>query len=175
FPFTVQGSETSIALGAMYDLVGSRIPANPPDGSAPVLRWEGSAKSQPIDVGGGYSIVIDSGNYVKVTDVQPNSFTFTTLPGHFDGPGATITFQTTVENGHVIFQQIASAPDAGWFESLAAPVVAQDFTWKEQAKALEKDTHDPDALEKGSQFIADQTFGVVSPDASGGLAAAVQQ
>lgn len=42
---------------------------------------------------------------VKVTTVTSTSFTFTTLPGHFDPVGSTITFSTYVSGGNVYLRQ----------------------------------------------------------------------
>jgi len=44
---------------------------------------------------------------VKVTSETPTSFTFTTLPGHFDPPGSTITFTVYRSNGHMYLKQTA--------------------------------------------------------------------
>ena len=48
---------------------------------------------------------------VRVTDMTPTSFTFSTFPGHSEGFPATITFRTRVDSrGHVIFSASARGP-----------------------------------------------------------------
>jgi hypothetical protein len=40
-----------------------------------------------------------------VTNVTPTSFRFTTLPGHFDPPGSTVTFRIYESSGHMYLEQ----------------------------------------------------------------------
>lgn len=55
---------------------------------------------------------------VEVTNVTPTSFTFTTLPGHFDPPGSTITFSVHESGGHLYLEQTAHWKFAGGFKGL---------------------------------------------------------
>jgi RHS repeat-associated protein len=49
-------------------------------------------------------------NPVRVTEVSPTSFTFTTMLGHFDPEGSTIRFSTYVDDaGNVLLEQHAAA------------------------------------------------------------------
>lgn len=78
----------------------------------------------------------DNGNFVRVESVTPTSFTFLTLDGHFDGPGATITFSAVERNGVVLLRQEGYAPTAGAFNSTFAPFGATSITWQYQAATL---------------------------------------
>ena len=77
----------------------------------------------------------DNGNFVRVTDVTETSFTFRTLPGHFDGVGATIKFSTHEEGGVVYLQHDGFAPNAGIVQALVVPFGAA-VTWTQQAYNL---------------------------------------
>jgi hypothetical protein len=64
-----------------------------------VIGWRGE---QEIELGHEYDLAnrensplfpLPPGRFpIRVTEITPNSFTFTTLPGHFDPEGSTITF-----------------------------------------------------------------------------------
>jgi hypothetical protein len=47
---------------------------------------------------------------VEVTDISPTSFEFTSLPGHFDGPGRKIRFTIHDRNGTVYLRHTSNAP-----------------------------------------------------------------
>jgi hypothetical protein len=112
FPFDVlptDGGENSIRLGGEYELKNR--------GSLP------------------YPLPNTRGNPVRVVEVTPNSFTFETLPGHFDPPGSRITFRTYLdaEKGlhleHYGATERMADPDNIY---VIGPYVA-DFTWQKQA------------------------------------------
>lgn len=115
FPFNVEGQsgEKSIVLGSEYDLVnkpGKLFPL--PPGRHPI----------------------------KVTEVTEHSFTFTTLEGHFDTPGSTITFTIYKDiNGIIHLEQygVALPSKEPSFKFLLAPDMAK-FAWDEQADNLRK-------------------------------------
>jgi hypothetical protein len=77
---------------------------------------------------------------IQVTEKTPNSFTFTTLPGHFDSPGSTITFYTwadekgTVHLGHL---GIAEPSADHSLKFIVAPDAAA-WTWDQQANNLRR-------------------------------------
>lgn len=75
---------------------------------------------------------------VKVTTVTSTSFTFTTLPGHFDPVGSTITFSTYVSGGNVYLRQTGwwNIHDPGeWAKAEATQPVAF-FTWQKMSDNL---------------------------------------
>ena len=115
FPFNVEGSggEKSIVLGGKYDLVnkpGKFLPL--PPGRHPI----------------------------EVSEVTEHSFTFRTLPGHFDTPGSTITFiiyEDTNGNIHIEHDGVALPATDPSIKYLFAPDMAK-LTWDEQAANLSK-------------------------------------
>jgi hypothetical protein len=85
-----------------------------------------------------------SNSPVQVVNVGRTSFTFKTLPGHFDPPGSTITFTVYESGGHMYLEQTASwkfAPGAAGVTQRAeayasvAPAIA---TWTQQGNNLRK-------------------------------------
>jgi RHS repeat-associated protein len=78
----------------------------------------------------------DWGNHVVVENVTSTSFTFRTLPDHFDGPDALITFTTYEKDGKVYLQQEAYAPLAGEIGRFIAPLGARGLIWPLQAFRL---------------------------------------
>jgi hypothetical protein len=109
-----------------------------------------------IELGGEYNLVDSSwailnplvyalflppgGPYpVRVTEVGPRSFTFTSLPGHFDEPGSTIRFSTYLDNaGNVHFVHDGNARESpDWrVTNVAAPALAPDTVWRLQESNL---------------------------------------
>jgi hypothetical protein len=75
---------------------------------------------------------------IVISAITPTSFTFTTLPGHFDPEGSTITFTTWVDDaGRLHLEQYgttlpSSEPDATF---TAAPALAR-LAWNQQASNL---------------------------------------
>ncbi len=115
FPFNVEGygGEKDINLGSEYDLV------NKP------------GKFFPLPPGR---------HPIKVTEVTPTAFTFTTLEGHFDTPGSTITFTIYEDtNGNIHLEHYGKAIPSKEPSSiyLLAPYIAK-ITWDEQADNLSK-------------------------------------
>jgi RHS repeat-associated protein len=120
FPFPIGGCST-IVLDAECHLQATAIPT---------FRWG-------IFAGQGFAA---SGSYVgddpvRVTSVTSTSFTFTSLPGHFDGPNGTITFRTYEENGDLYLCQVAHAPNASWVVNIFGPEIAKTV-WAQQAANL---------------------------------------
>jgi hypothetical protein len=85
----------------------------------------------------------DTGNLVTVEHTTPTQFTFKTLPGHFDGAGALISFRTYEIDGKVYLEQTAWAPHAG-FNTNMAPHGATTWTWPHQAQNLHDQLLNPD-------------------------------
>jgi len=116
FPFQVLGhqGEQEILKGHFYDLMNRE---NSPLSPMPPGRFP-----------------------VQVTEKTPNSFTFTTFPGHFDSPGSTITFyiwadpKGTVHLGHL---GIAEPSADQSLKFIVAPYVAA-WTWDQQANNLRR-------------------------------------
>lgn len=112
FPFQVLGhqGETEILLGHVYDLTNrSLLPFPLPPGRFPVM----------------------------VTQVTATSFTFTTLPGHFDPPGSTITFTTWADSSgsvHLEHRGVTTRGDASP-SYIVAPTLAGE-AWDLQAARL---------------------------------------
>jgi hypothetical protein len=116
FPFQVQGHqrEREILLGRTYDLTNrDNSPLLPlPPGRFPV----------------------------QVTAKTLTSFTFTTLPGHFDAEGSTVTFSIwadqagTVYLGHLGIAEPSSDPS---LQFVIAPYMAA-WTWDQQASNLRR-------------------------------------
>jgi hypothetical protein len=115
FPFQVLGhnGEKEIILGRTYDLTNrpssSFFPL--PPGRFPVM----------------------------VTQVTPTSFTFTTLEGHFDGPGSKVTFSTVVDSTGLIHLEhkglaVSDQPSPQY---LIAPTFAEK-AWDIQAANLRR-------------------------------------
>jgi hypothetical protein len=79
-------------------------------------------------------------NPVKVTEVTPTSFTFTTLPGHFDPPGSTITFKTYVdESGSVHLQHRGiTAPTGSSSPTYLLGPSGGNRAWSRQSASLRK-------------------------------------
>ncbi len=97
--------------------------------------------SKPFDAGSYYDLQHarfpgDVGNFVRVTQMDPTSFTFTTLEGHFDGPGATIKFETIDRDGKVFLRQTAFAPNVNFLVAGAAQFGAVKWVWPLQAENL---------------------------------------
>ena len=118
FPFSVvplDGAPPSIVAGDSYDLQGPLLP--------------------------GFGIPYDH-NPVNVSEEDLVSFTFTTLPGHFDLPGSTIEFSTDVEGGFVCLHQDAKARTQ--FETVANhAAVGAHYAWSLMAGALQRDLSRP--------------------------------
>jgi hypothetical protein len=79
---------------------------------------------------------------VEVIATSPTSFTFKTLPGHFDPPGSTITFTVYESGGHMYLEQtghwnfasgMAGVEQRAMAYSSVAPAVA---TWTQQGNNL---------------------------------------
>jgi hypothetical protein len=114
FPFQVVGRWDSIQKDEKYNLLDARYPGDTgPDGN---------------------------GNWVKVTDVQRCSFTFTigAEGQHMSGTGGTIQFQTYEAGGQVYLRQVANAPNAPPGENIYAPIGAY-VKWAWQAASLARD------------------------------------
>jgi RHS repeat-associated protein len=128
FPFDVKGlqGEKEITLGHSYNLV------NKVGGLLPLPPGE-SLMGQPYPV--------------QVTQVSGTSFTFTTLPGHFDPIGSTITFTTWVDpESNIHLEQYGRTtqsdhPDEMYFY---APLFA-GFSWDIQANNLRNWLRDGEA------------------------------
>src|SRR5262249_53254204 len=111
FPFDVLGQrgERSIILGCKYDLTNRGAYVLLPPGRFPVM----------------------------VTQVLPTSFTFTTLEGHFDAPGSTITFTFRVDSYgtiHLEHRATAASGDPSLIY-LLAPAMSE-IIWDAQANAV---------------------------------------
>jgi hypothetical protein len=141
FPFHIKGSE-SIQLGSVYELQNVRVP-----------NLTGQAPGA------------DLRNYVVVSEVGPTTFSFATLPGHFDGAHGVITFTTYERDGFIYLQQNGDAPEASWFNSLAVPVGVW-LPWRIQAENLATAAQFPETLTAGKDFIEHQVFGAVTVDLS---------
>jgi RHS repeat-associated protein len=79
----------------------------------------------------------DNGNGVKVTGCTDTSFTFTTLPGHFDPPGSTISFRTFVDEHGTLFLEQHGETVAPIFLDKATEFGAK-LTWADQAENLKR-------------------------------------
>jgi hypothetical protein len=76
--------------------------------------------------------------WVQVTDVMGYHFTFTTLPGHFDPPGSTISFSVYNKGEDVYLRQTATWNIHNWAQRLKAWSTEGPawLTWQEQADNL---------------------------------------
>jgi RHS repeat-associated protein len=77
--------------------------------------------------------------WVRITSVSDTSFTFTTLPGHFDPPGSTITFTVyRGEDGDMWLRQSAVWQLSGPWELTKAKVSAAGawVSWRRQSNNL---------------------------------------
>lgn len=72
---------------------------------------------------------------VTITDVQSQSFSFTSGAGHVAGPGGTITFSTYEKDGAVYLREVAHAPNASWWENIVDPPGAH-WNWDHLASNL---------------------------------------
>lgn len=72
---------------------------------------------------------------VTITDVQSQSFTFTSGQGHIAGAGGTITFSTYEKDGAVYLREVAHAPNASWWENIIDPRGAY-WNWNHLASNL---------------------------------------
>jgi hypothetical protein len=81
---------------------------------------------------------------IEIAELTATSFTFLTLPGHFDGVGGTIKFSTVERGGVVYLEHDAKAPDTGYLVGTFAPYFAGQ-AWDYQAAALR------DALQGGRE------------------------
>ncbi len=114
FPFDVRGNqgESGILLKHEYNLVNKRDRLLP--------------------------FFLPSEYPVRVTEVTPTSFTFSTLPGHFDPLGSTVIFTTWVDlYGKIHLEQHGKTTHSSRADPLLilAPVIA-GFTWDIQAANL---------------------------------------
>jgi hypothetical protein len=114
FPFRVigAGGEQEIILGRVYDLTNRE---NSPIFPLPPGRFP-----------------------IRVTEVTANSFTFTTLPGHFDPPGSTITFTIFPDPAGMIHLEHlgVTAPSADLSLMYPAAPYMAGKTWDIQAANL---------------------------------------
>ena len=77
---------------------------------------------------------------VVVTTVTPTSFTFSTLPGHFDPPGSTITFTVLERDGHMFLEQTAHWNFTDPVSQAPLSLLSVPFagaTWRNQAQNLD--------------------------------------
>jgi len=77
-------------------------------------------------------------NPVEVVEVTPNSFTFKTLPGHFDPPGSMISFITAADvSGQVLLMHLGTTlPDSRTSPKYLYGPVGADIAWTRQSEAL---------------------------------------
>jgi hypothetical protein len=73
---------------------------------------------------------------VVVEDVTDTQFTFRTLPGHFDGPNALISFRTYEAGGRVRLQHSAWAPEGSPWNAWFAKRNIGGTGWPEMATKL---------------------------------------
>lgn len=77
-------------------------------------------------------------NPVEVVEVTPNSFTFKTLPGHFDPPGSMISFMTAADvSGQVLLMHLGTTlPDASPSPKYLYAPIGANIAWTRQTEAL---------------------------------------
>jgi RHS repeat-associated protein len=98
----------------------------------------GLGRCSRIELGETCDLQLLGDRWVSVSTVTDTTFTFTTLPGHFDPPGSTITFKVYRENGTVYLRQSARWNVSGTKEHLKAraSVVPAMLSWQVQADKL---------------------------------------
>ncbi|MET7458706.1 RHS repeat-associated core domain-containing protein, partial [Streptomyces sp. NPDC005574] len=77
-----------------------------------------------------------SNSPVRVISATPTSFTFVTLPGHIDGPGAHVSFSTFSSGDDVLLMQRGYAPGASRVVTTVQPLSLYAWAWRTQARNL---------------------------------------
>ncbi|WP_371666457.1 FG-GAP-like repeat-containing protein [Streptomyces sp. NBC_00289] len=77
-----------------------------------------------------------SNSPVRVISATPTSFTFVTLPGHIDGPGAHVSFSTFSSGDDVLLMQRGYAPGASRVVTTVQPLSLYGWAWRTQARNL---------------------------------------
>jgi hypothetical protein len=98
------------------------------------IEWELYGKRSPIIV---TDISTDTSTKI-LNDSRPTTFEFTTLEGHFAGPGSTIRFRTYEKFGQVYLQQQGNAPNANRLVNSGAGQTIVERIWNDQAYNLNR-------------------------------------